>query len=120
MSVPSPNITMKPEPRPSLLHRNPDATDRSRILVQDLTLAVARVELIGTAAARTGAEAVYDESVAIGHMYAHFESQRTDAEKKRRTHVFSEADSDNASTAIRKLEAQIQSFLELARREQGN
>ncbi len=27
MSVPSPNITMKPEPRPSLLHRNPDATD---------------------------------------------------------------------------------------------
>ena len=27
MSEPSPNITMKPEPRPSLLHRNPDATD---------------------------------------------------------------------------------------------
>src|SRR5512142_222491 len=26
MSVPSPNITMKPEPRPSLLHRIPDAT----------------------------------------------------------------------------------------------
>ena len=28
MSVPSPNITMKPEPRPSLLHRIPDATLR--------------------------------------------------------------------------------------------
>ncbi len=27
MSVPSPNTTMKPEPRPSLLQRNPDATD---------------------------------------------------------------------------------------------
>src|SRR5579859_770394 len=26
MSAPSPNITMKPEPRPSLLHRIPDAT----------------------------------------------------------------------------------------------
>jgi hypothetical protein len=29
MSVPSPNITMKPEPRPSLLHRIPDVTVKS-------------------------------------------------------------------------------------------
>jgi hypothetical protein len=94
--------------------------DRSRILVQDLTQAVARVELVGTAAARSGAEAIYDKSIAIGLMYAHFESQRPPARGHRRPRVLSTSDRDRASGAIKNLEAEIQSFLELVRREQGN
>jgi hypothetical protein len=46
--------------------------DRSRILVQDLTQAAARVELVDTPAARSGAEAIYDKSAAVGLMYAQY------------------------------------------------
>lgn len=46
------------------------AIDRSPILVQDLTQAVARVELVGTDISRSGAEAIYDKSMAVGHVFA--------------------------------------------------
>jgi hypothetical protein len=93
--------------------------DRSRILVQDLTQAVARVELVGTDAARSGAEAIYDKSIAIGILYAKFESRRSEAKDKPGSPI-PEFDSQGASEAIGKLEAEIKSFLKLARREQGN
>jgi hypothetical protein len=91
--------------------------DRSRILVQELTQAVARVELVGTDAARSGAETVYNKAIAAGLVFAHYAGLRAEA-KKTGSHI-PEFDNPGASEAIGALEAEIQSFLECVRREQG-
>jgi hypothetical protein len=93
--------------------------DRSRILVQDLTQAVARVELVGTDAARSGAEAIYKKAMAAGLVFAHYVGLRAEA-KKTGSHVLPNVGSLSASEAIRDLEAEIQSFLECVRHEQEN
>jgi hypothetical protein len=91
--------------------------DRSRILVQDLTQAVARVELVGTETARSGAEAIYDKSLHVGHVFALYMRQLTAAQENPGSPK-PEFDSHGASEAIRDLEAEIKSFLECVRREQ--
>jgi hypothetical protein len=77
------------------------------------------VELVGTDAARSDAEAIYDKSMAVGHVFALHLRQLTAAHEDP-AHPSPSFDSHAALEAIGDLETEIQSFLECARREQGN
>jgi hypothetical protein len=93
-----------------------NAIDRSRILVQDLTQAVALVELIGSGQARSAAWEIYEASMSVGRMYARRLQQlaapREDAPAP-------EFDSDAARKRIDTLEAAIREFADSVRTELG-
>lgn len=90
--------------------------DRSRILVQDLTQATALVELVGTRAAGTRAEAIYDTAMTVGHVYALHLRQLTAAKGHPGTPI-PEFDSHAASAALRALDAAIEAFRDCVRAE---
>jgi len=95
-----------------------EAIDRSRILVQDVTLAVALVELIGSAEARSAAGEIYKTAMSVGEMYAQRLRQLAAAREGPRVPA-PEFDSDAVKKKIDTLDAAIREFVDSVRTEPG-
>lgn len=95
-----------------------EAIDRSRILVQDVTLAVALVELIGSAEARSAAGQIYKEAMAVGEMFAQRLRQLAAAREGAPTPAPG-FDSDAVKKKIDTLNAAIKEFVDRVRAEPG-